>query len=272
MNRLWARYVAADPTLAPILRWPWPDVPWEAVIQAKKAFPVDRQALVSALLRQNASFLAEDPVLRASIEALGRSETFSVVTGQQVGWLTGPLYTLIKAVHVVQLARQLTSWSQGRYAFVPVFWLASEDHDAHEVSSVEIGWGHRLSYGGYFQGPVGRHRIEKAFPEEAYTLPLQSFWRVGETWEGAFRACMQDLFRGTGLIWVSGDDPVLKRLAAPLWIQEIQELRARSAHTLSLSLFRAIGEKPRLYPRAINLFWLGDRERRYPTEGEYRLS
>lgn len=268
MNSLWARYLAGDPALAPLLPWPWPEVPWEAVRQARATYPIDRATLVQALLQQNAPFLSTDPTLEASILALREESTFTVTTGQQLGWLTGPLYTIVKALHALQLSQTLHHLWGGKIRVVPVFWLASEDHDAEEVREVALSWSRRLRYEGTFAGPVGRHRIEAAFPPEAYDLALQPFWKEGQTWEGAFRAAMQHLFHGTGLIWLSGDDPTLKALATPLWLQEIQAKLTTASHALSASFLKKEKMRPRLAPRPINLFWLSDAERRYPTLSE----
>jgi len=223
------------------------------------------------LLAQNASLAAEDPALHSAIEKLAHPTTFTVTTGQQLGWLTGPLYTILKAIHAIQLARELEALFAGKYQFVPVFWLASEDHDASEVVQAEIGWGKVLRYEGRFRGPVGRHRIETAFPTEAQALALQAYWVPGHAWEEAFRGAMQALFRGTGLVWLSGDDPVLKAQAAPLWQKEVQHKPTYAAHQLAAAYLRALGIRPRLHAKAINLFWLSDTERRYPTPDEEAL-
>ncbi len=243
-------------------------MPWAAVLRSRAAFPTPRGALVEALRRQNERFLAQDPALQAAIAALQEPTTFTVTTGQQLGWLTGPLYTLVKAAHTLQLARELTRILGPPYRVVPVFWLASEDHDAEEVRTTEVGWGRLLRYEGTFTGPVGRHRIQAAFPPEAAPLALQRYWEVGQPWEMAFRAAMQALFAGTGLVWCSGDDPTLKALASPLWIAEIQHKRTYEAHAVAVSALRVLGERPCLHAQPVNLFWLSDAERRYPTPAE----
>lgn len=268
MHRLWARYVAGDPALYPLVAWPWPEIPWKAVLRSRAAFPTPRAALVEALRQQNEPFLVRDPALRQALEALLEPATFTVTTGQQLGWLTGPLYTLVKAAHTVQLARELSRTLGPPYRVVPVFWLASEDHDAEEVRTAEIAWGRVLRYEGAFAGPVGRHRIEAAFPPEASGLALQRYWQVGQRWEAAFREAMQSLFAGTGLVWCSGDDPALKVLASPLWIAEIQHQHSYQAHAIAASSLRELGEVPRLRAQTVNLFWLSDTERRYPAPDE----
>ncbi|MEN2992628.1 MAG: bacillithiol biosynthesis BshC [Bacteroidia bacterium] len=270
MRRLWARYVAGDPALSGLLLEHYATPSWEAVRRRKAAFPYDRSRLVAALERQNAPFLATYPALRGLLEALRQPTTFTITTGQQLGWLTGPLYTIIKALHTCQLAQQVEATLNGRYRVVPIFWLASEDHDAEEVREIALSWTQRLRYAGYFQGPVGRHIIEAAFPEAAQSLALQRFWQAGLSWEMAFRSAFYALFEGRILL-VSGDDPELKALAASLWVREVEEQLTLHSHRLACAYLRRIGERPLLASRAVNLFWLSDTERRYPTPEEEAL-
>src|SRR5690349_20107826 len=86
-------------------------------------FPEERRKqLVAALRGQNGD--------SAALARLAQPETVAVVTGQQVGFLSGPAYTVFKALTAVKLAAHLTE--QGIPA-VPIFWLATEDHDLAEV-------------------------------------------------------------------------------------------------------------------------------------------
>lgn len=268
MHKRWSLYVAGDPRLSSLIAWDWRNPPWQALIATRKAFPTQRLSLVEALLRQNTSLLQKDHVLHEAIKALRDPHTFTVTTGQQPGWLTGPFYTLIKAAHTLQLARRLNELFGGQYRFVPVFWIASEDHDAEEVRQVAISWQEVLRYEGRFSGAIGRHIIEAAFPAQVERLALQRYWQVGESWENAFRQAMQALFQGTGMVWLSPDDPQLKALAVPLWVREIQERVAYHAHALAVAQLAALGEAPCLHARPINLFWLLPTDRRYPFPEE----
>jgi bacillithiol synthase len=82
-----------------------------------------RSRLISALAAQNAGSPA--------LERLAQAGTVAVVTGQQVGLFSGPCYTLYKVLHAVKLAEWL---SANGIPAVPVFWLATEDHDFAEVN------------------------------------------------------------------------------------------------------------------------------------------
>jgi len=95
-----------------------------AAVASQMRYPPERRAaLVAALRTRNPG--------NASLDLLARPETVAVVTGQQVGLFSGPAYTIYKALTAARLAAQLNS--QGIQA-VPVFWLATEDHDFAEVN------------------------------------------------------------------------------------------------------------------------------------------
>ena len=99
--------------------------------QIRKSAP-DRGELAEILARQNRAFGCSEPTM-ANIQRLSEPGTFAIVTGQQVGLFSGPAFTLYKALTTVRLAQSLTE--QG-LPCVPVFWLATEDHDLEEVSQV----------------------------------------------------------------------------------------------------------------------------------------
>ncbi len=241
---------------------------WRAVLHRRRLYPIDRRALLQALTTQNSLYAASDPALSESLSLLAQETTYTITTGQQIGWLTGPLYTIYKAIAALQLARRVEALLGPPYRVVPIFWMASEDHDAEEVRWVATHWEKLWRYEGHFQGPVGRHHIQNAFPSEVKALALQAFYEPGQRWEEAFRAALYALFRGTGLVVLSPDDPVLKSLATDLWITELTEQATIAAHARAATHLQAHHQKPRLHPHPINLFWLTDTERRYITPTE----
>ena len=90
---------------------------------------VDRSALVAALARYAERFGAHEAV-RRNLEKLAHPAARVVVTGQQTGLMLGPLYTLSKAYAAINLAKRLDTPER---PVVPVFWLASQDHDVAEI-------------------------------------------------------------------------------------------------------------------------------------------
>lgn len=195
-----------------------------AEVARQMNYPADRRAaLVAALRARN----GDHPAL----ELLARPGTMAVVTGQQVGLFSGPAYTVYKALTAGRLAAQLNS--QGIPA-VPVFWLATEDHDFAEVNhSFVFDSAHRpiaLSVNGTTNGerPVGGIEIAAppldglraalaTFPGgEAVIEQVEQSYQPGITFGAAFQALLEKLLGKHRLLFVDPLDESVRRLAAPL--------------------------------------------------------
>ena len=98
------------------------------------AYQTDRNQLCDALLDMNAAWGAGEATIK-NIELLRDADCLAAVSGQQAGLFTGPLYTIYKALSAVKLAGCLT---QRNTKTVPVFWIATEDHDFPEVARAEF--------------------------------------------------------------------------------------------------------------------------------------
>ena len=109
---------------------------FESVMAAIGAHAPDRTTLTQVLNEQNTAFGAGQRTIE-NIAMLARPETFAVVTGQQVGLLGGPLYTVFKTITTIKLAAKLKVKYPDRN-FVPVFWLEGEDHDFLEVNKIVL--------------------------------------------------------------------------------------------------------------------------------------
>ncbi len=103
----------------------------ECVAKVLAEHKADRRELSDALLEINKKFDASPETL-SNIELLREQDTVAVVTGQQAGLFSGPLYTVYKALSAIKMAACLKE--RGINA-VPVFWAAGEDHDFEEVSN-----------------------------------------------------------------------------------------------------------------------------------------
>jgi bacillithiol synthase len=196
---------------------------------------VDRGALCDALREMNAGWGAGSETL-ANIELLRDADCLAVVSGQQAGLFTGPLYTIYKSLSAVKLAGCLR---QRNTKAVPVFWIATEDHDFQEVAKAKfIGRDCRLASvevpqelhpEGY---PVGQVRldesIESVVTKSLELLPISEFTddleallrdacKPGRGYDEAFARMMSALLGHHGLIFLNPLDQKLKKLAAPLY-------------------------------------------------------
>ena len=122
---------------------------FEKQLQQKSAFsPQHRQVLVQSLERQYAH-LSQKP----DFSSLLNENTFTVTTGHQLNIFTGPLYVIYKIVTTINLARQLKA-AYPNYDFVPVYWMATEDHDFDEISYFNL-FGKKYTWQTQQKGAVG---------------------------------------------------------------------------------------------------------------------
>lgn len=202
-----------------------------------------RSKACRVLRRQNEA-LGAGPKVSRSLDAL-ESGAVAVVTGQQVGLFTGPSYSLYKALTAVRVAREL---SKAGVPAVPVFWLATEDHDLAEVSHCSWFSGHSLlrfglnppgsegrPVGAVPLGPEVSSLVElaaNALEGEAardIEADLRECYGPRESFGSAFGRLLSRLFRDEGLIVLDPMDQDLHGLAADTYRRALvdhQELAA----------------------------------------------
>lgn len=199
------------------------------------AYKTDRQQLCAALARLNRGWAASEATLK-NISLLSDADCVAVVSGQQAGLFTGPLYTFYKALSAVKLAECLT---QRGVKAVPVFWIATEDHDFAEVAWAEV-INHdcalekvSASAGLHHDGvPVGRVKLDASIasavdsllellPETEFSSDLGKLLRdayaPGNRYGDSFARMMSALTAKHGLILLDPLDPELKKLSANLY-------------------------------------------------------
>ena len=207
----------------------------QRVPEVLAAHQVDRNQVADALEAMNRRWGAPQETLD-NINLLREADTIAVVSGQQAGLFTGPLYTIYKAVSAVKLAGCLR---QRNTKAVPVFWIAAEDHDFIEVAKAEIiGRDCQLkqveaSTDLHRDGqPVGRVVLDDSinaiidqlfellpnseFADDMKAL-VQNAWQPGRGYVDSFATMMTSLLGRYGMIFLDPLDPSMKDLAAPLY-------------------------------------------------------
>lgn len=194
-------------------------------------FPPERRAaLVDALRRQNPNALG--------LRLLSEPSTVAVVTGQQVGLFSGPAYTVFKAITTARLARQL---NESGIPAVPIFWLATEDHDLAEV---DHAWAYNKSGEpvklqstvGPTHGPVGEARFREV-PLDELKVALTDFpygseviamveraYQPGVTLGASFRTLLSELLGDLGLLFLDPLDPAMRQIAAPFLAKAVSRV------------------------------------------------
>jgi bacillithiol synthase len=196
-------------------------------------FPDDRRA---ALIRALTPLNQGNP----SLDVLAQPGTVAIVTGQQVGLFSGPAYTVYKALTAVKAARDLTE--RGVTA-VPVFWLATEDHDFAEVDHAWVfgpdhqpvkirieGPGDNGSHpvGGIPLQDIPLDALRSAlaglpFADDAFAM-VERAYRPGETMGSAFARLIRELFAPYGLLLIDPMERALREIAAPLMREAVERM------------------------------------------------
>lgn len=237
---------------------------YSEVIEQRKLFPVNRAVITKALQKQYESLIHDGSPVLNNILSIQKENTFTVTTGHQLNILTGPLYVIYKIATTIELSRYLQQHFP-TYHFVPVFWMASEDHDFEEVNHIHIG-DKKITWKTPQSGAVGRFHlkdIDLFFNDlndavgNRYTIPtfFRDAYVHSKTLAEATRKLIHGLFSTYGLVIIDGDDPELKTLF-------ISEMETELTSGLS---YRAMNEtndvfsryyKEQVVPQDINLFYL----------------
>ncbi len=239
-----------------------------------------RDLLVKALMDQ----YAKAKLKSDSLELLADEKTFTITTGHQVCFFTGPLYSFYKIISTINTCRQLKT-AYPDYNFVPVFWMATEDHDFEEANHFFLLNG-KIEWESGQGGAVGR--MDLVGMDEVLELMKEKLgigYRSGELLEifksayfkhknaaDATRFLVHHFFGDYGVVSIDGDDPVLKGICIPTFAKEIVDKTSYKAVT---ETNKHLGEHYSLQvtPREINLFYLHDqlRERLVEDDGGYAV-
>lgn len=228
----------------------------------------NRKILVTALENQYKGFQISEAT-STNISLLSNSKTFTITTGHQLNLFTGPLYFLYKIVSAITLCATLKK-EYPEHNFVPVYWMATEDHDFEEINhfnfkNVKINW-NKESY-----GPVGRVSTQELKDViEAFALGLgigENASYLKELFENSYlkhnnladatRFLANELFGDKGLVILDGADKTLKQLFIPFVKNEL----IHKTTFQKVSETNAMLEKEyeiQVNPREINLFYIED--------------
>lgn len=257
---------------------------FKAQIEEKQAdFRLQNRILLSEALKEQYSGVAITELTRRNLDALQHTTTFTVTTGHQLNLFTGPLYFLYKIISAVNLAKELKT-VYPEYDFVPVYWMATEDHDFDEIhyfnyNHIKFQWNKEAS------GPVGRlktHDLNRVYDAFASQLGTGIHARQLKEWfeeaylqhdnlAAATRYLANALFGSKGLIIIDGDDKKLKSLFAPYAQRELHEQLAQQKVSETFSILKTYSIQ--VNPRKINLFFMEDglRERIVYENGRFKV-
>jgi len=240
-------------------------------LKSRKFEDSKRKILKEALDNQYGSLAVSDTI-KQNLVLLEDSKTFTLTTGHQLNIFTGPLYFIYKIATVVNAAKALRN-AYPEYNFVPVYWMATEDHDFDEISYFHLG-DKKYRWETDQAGAVGRFqtnglsKLVDEIPEELPFFPKA--YKENDKLADACRCYVSEIFADEGVVVVDGDDHALKSLFAPIIKEEILDPKAAGLVEKTNQELSAIGYNSQAFIRDINFFHLGEsyRERIIANEDE----
>ncbi len=285
-SKLICDYLEEEEKLAPFYnRYPTLAGFQEQITEKKASFPMaNREVLQKSLVKQYGNYQITKST-QSHIDSLVDKNTFTVVTGHQLNLFTGPLYFLYKIISTINLCKSLKEKYPEQH-FVPVYWMATEDHDFEEINyfnfkGKKIQWnkkaagavGHLSTDGLEELGETYSNLLGSSTNAKALTELFNAAYLNHNNLTEATRYLANALFGEYGLVILDGDDADLKRLLIPYAKKDIFQQTAYKAVSETIENLRELpfDYGVQVNPREINYFYLADsvRERIVEQDGIY---
>lgn len=251
---------------------------FKTIISQRNNNPVDRLLINKVLNNQLQEYVASYPLVQLNIDALKNENCYTVTTGHQLGIATGPLYFIYKIASAINLCKQLKSKFPDNH-FVPVYWLASEDHDIEEINHINI-FNKKVTWETAQTGASGKldtNDLQAFFNElialagnneqaKKWAIIFESHYSNQKTLAEATTSLVLSLFGAHGLVVINADDKDLKRSLSPIMQRDIFDEVSFKVMNSSIENLIATNlvpkDKVQVKPREINFFYLTDEYRK----------
>ena len=249
---------------------------FKAQIEEKNAsFKQETRTILAQVLKTQYKNFDTSEATLTNIDALNDSKTFTVTTGHQLNLFTGPLYFLHKIVSTINLANQLKS-EYPKHNFVPIYWMASEDHDFEEINYFNFK-GKKVKWNREASGTVGElttkglDTVLEIFSKElgigknadALRELFKKAYLEHSNLADATKYIANALFKVYGLVIVEANNKDLKRLFIPHIKRELIDRVSEQNVLETNKKIEALDFGIQVNPREINFFYIteGVRER-----------
>jgi len=244
----------------------------------------NNREIVVTILNEQYETISICEKTKNNIDLLLKENTFTITTGHQLNLFTGPLYFLYKIISTIKLTEELKK-KYPSYNFVPIYWMATEDHDFEEINYFNFR-GKKFKWNKESTGPVGRLStdglqefisiFEKELGSGFNAIEIKKLFESAyaniDTLANATRKLANDLFGTYGLLILDADNYELKRQFTPYIKEEL--LQNTSNKNVSKTLDQLKKYPTQVNPREINLFYIEDnlRERILFEEGVFKIN
>lgn len=236
-----------------------------------------RKILHDTIFSQN----REEPMSAKQLEnlfSLKEKKTFTITTGHQLNLFTGPVFFIYKILQTIKTAEFLNEKFPENH-FVPVFWMASEDHDFDEINHFKTKE-HYYEIKGKSGGDVGNIKIEdqyfisefeKEFKDNIYGIELilwmKNAYSKGKTHTQAIRYLVNQLFSEYGILTIDGNEKSLKSEMKEIFREELLNEKLFETTKNQREFLEKNYGKVQVNPRKINLFYLSETRNRIEKIG-----
>ncbi|GLB53191.1 putative cysteine ligase BshC [Neptunitalea chrysea] len=255
----------------------------DQILEKQKAYEIAHRAVLAASLKKQYANLEISGLTEENINLLSADTTFTITTGHQLNLFTGPLYFLYKIVSTINLTKQLKQ-NHPEYDFVPVYWMASEDHDFEEIGYFNFK-GKKIHWNREKAGAVGHFStkgLDEVFSlfekelgigknaDELRALFEKSYLQH-ENLSEATMFLVNELFGEHGLVILDADSAALKSLFVPYMKKDLFSGVGFNKVSETSEYLSSQNYNVQVTPREINLFYLGEnyRERIVEQDDEF---
>jgi len=244
----------------------------------QNSFKSDQRNILSSTFDRQLSGLTLSSKQIENIENLRDPNTFTITTGHQLNLFSGPVFFVYKILQTIKTCSYLKD-NFPDFNFVPVYWMASEDHDFAEIN-------HFKTENNYYEineksgGAVGRIKIndtffisefEKEFKDSIFgtelILMLKEAYKPGNTLTQAIQILVNRLFSDFGLLIIDGDSKELKNQIKDTFRDELLNFSLHKTSQEKVNLLTKKYGKVQVNPREINLFYLSETRDRIDFDG-----
>lgn len=245
----------------------------------KESFSEEQRNILSEVFEKQLSGLSLSSKQKENLENLKLPNTFTITTGHQLNLFSGPVFFVYKILQTIKTCTYLKE-NFPDFNFVPVYWMASEDHDFVEIN-------HFKTENNYYEtneksgGPVGRIEIndtyfisefEKEFKDSVFgtelILMLKEAYKVGNTLTRAIQILVNRIFSEFGLLILDGDSRELKEQIKHVFKDELLHFSLQKTSKEKVNLLTEKYGKVQVNPRDINLFYLSETRDRIDFNGQ----
>ena len=232
----------------------------------------DRLTLRDVLVKQYSDINTSDE-LKQSINSIADKDTFTVTTGHQLCLFTGPLYFLYKIISTINLTEELKV-KYPKFNFIPVYWMATEDHDFEEIRSFKYN-DENIRWESDQNGEVGKFltsNLKSTLDKFSQLLPnninsnklvklFEESYIKSKDLSEATRKLVHELFQDYKLLILDSNQQELKKIFSPIIKNELINNVIFDNSLKTIENLNKKNYKPQINPRKINLFYLSKNSR-----------